>query len=423
MNRRIAATLLGALVLVAGAAVSWAWYVGYFGTPREPLVAAELPASKDVLDHLQNGTKMVRVLATLHDRIVKGDAAAASQRDQSIEEIGQAFLSFGQREWANPRNFEAMMAYVLGGGRTEAAEAFLNSNAGTVDQAKLAKGAVSFALRRTKTALKLIGDVEPRTVDRPLIAPLALALASLHATSDVERGLLLFDEARLHAPGTAIEEAAIRREVPMLLQKGDTANAEALTARYVRAFGASLFADTFQADVAKSFASLDEAKAIVAFKDLAALLNEAPVGPKSSLYLAVARSALLAGKLALGKLSADAVVAMGDDNGDKVHRAKLYSAAAQAPTEMADIASHDLQEIPAAGLDDEEIAIRDAAQKIANKVLEAAVRIPQDAKTSTGAERLSGGAKGRADSTKADLLGKSANAVKLADELLSAEKK
>lgn len=371
----------------------------------------------------KNSTGLIRKLAGFHDRIVKGDHSAAEQQDEIIDSIAGAFEQISNSDWKDAKNFQAMMAYVLSGGKIEVVEKFLESRTATKEQIMLAKGAMSFVLRRQKTALKLIGDVDPRSLDLSLVGPVSLALASLHAAKDPQRGVLLFDEARLHAPGTAIEEAAIRREVPVLLKKGDIGRAVALTSRFVRSFGRSLFAANFYADLAAGLALVEERQSVKAVEELSAAVEREPPDAKTDLLLSVSRAAILSGKVILAKKAADIVIAMAPESSPTKSKARLFSAAASAPTDKADSAVVELGNIPADDLDSDEIAIRDAAKGLAQAVIRAGA---SDAMADQGRPRARGEpekseGRGTLPEEPPAVLRRFETALKQADALLSAE--
>lgn len=199
----------------------------------------------------------------------------------------------------------------------------------------------------------------------------SLALASLHASENSERSIALFDDARLHAPSTAVEESAIRREVPLLLKAQEIDRADALIARYIRVFGHSPFSARFYADLAAAFSSLEETKAVTAMSAIDHALSDEPEGSKTGFFLGVSRAALIAGKIQLAKTAAD-IVANGSPAGTaSTEKARLYAAAAVAATESADSVLPELENVQDASFDDEEKSLRSAAEIIARSVVEA----------------------------------------------------
>lgn len=372
MNRKIAIAAVAGLTLVlVGSAALLSWKTGYISAGGEP--HAEKVEEK-LADHSappRDGVSSVRKLFKYQDMVAKGDRDAIASQNDSIDAIAREFNSYERSDWSDHKNVHAMMAYVLSGGKTEVVERFLSMQVASKEQEDLAKGVLSFALRRPKTAIKQIGDIDTRALDRPLVGVMALALASLHAAENNARSVALFDEARLHAPDTAVEEAAIRREVPMLLKAGETDRANVLLSRYLRVFGQSPFAPRFYGEAADSLMALDETKALHAVTDLGTSVSEVPQNQKSPLFLRIARAALIAGKVLAAKNAANLVIAMSDEGSPETRRAKLYAAAAIAATEKAESVLPDLEALGDDGFDDDEKSIRSAATTIARGIVQA----------------------------------------------------
>lgn len=369
MNRKIIVIAIAFLLVgtTAGAG-AWLWTTGYLksilGRGVEPAIA--VPNSNGRIP--RNAILLVRKLSRVHDEMAKGNQAAVGQLDEVVIGISGVFEQFDRVDWQSPKNVNAMMTYVLSGGKAEAVKNFVEAKTGTSDQLALAKGAMYFSMHRLETALKLIGGVDPRALERSLAGPMALALASLHATEEPQRGVQLFDEARLQAPGTAIEEAAIRREVPVLLKQGDIRRATGLASRYVRSFGRSLFSTKFYQDLATGLAASDESQAVAAIEELSVSIEREPDDIRADLYLKVSRAAVVSGKLNLCKKAAKKIIVMLPDGSPSKSKAQLYSAAASAPTEDARTAIVDLDAVPLGDLDTDEIAIREAAKTIAGYI-------------------------------------------------------
>ena len=369
MNRNvIVIAILVLLVATAAGAGAWLWTTGHlnFILTRGIEPAMGVPNTNGRAP--RNALLLVRKLSRIHDEMAKGNQAAVSQLDEIDIGISGQFEQFDRVDWQSSKNVEAMMTYVLSGGKAEIVENFVEAKTATAEQLALAKGAMHFSMHRPETALKLIGGVDPRTMERSLAGPMALALASLHATEEPQRGVQLFDEARLQAPGTAIEEAAIRREVPLLLKQGDIRRAMGLASRYVRSFGRSVFAKKFYQDLATGLAASDESEAVAAIEEVSVSIEREPDDIRADLYLKVSRAAVVSGKLNLCKKAATKIIVMLPDGSPSKSKAQLYSAAASAPTEDARTAFVDLDAVPLGDLDTDEIAIREAAKTIAGYI-------------------------------------------------------
>lgn len=413
---------IGVLVLAFTSATTFlAWRAGIikFGVAQK--IATPAPDQEDATPP-RDGMTSVRKLFRYQDEVAKGDRDAIQNQNEMIDKIALELNAFKRKDWAEPKNVQAMMAYVLSGGRTEVVEKFLSMQVASQEQELLAKGVLSFALRRPKTALKQIGDLETRSLDRPLVSVVSLALASLHASQDSNRSIALFDEARLHAPSTAVEESAIRREVPLLLKAQNVAQANLLTARYIRVFGQSPFAPRFYAELAQNFAALDESKAVAAMAEIDEAVSDESDDRKSGFFLGTSRVALIAGKIKLAKAAADIVAKMISNDTARLDKAKLYAAAAVAATENAESILPELLGVEDENLDDDEKSIRTAAETVARSVIEAGqARKTLEPAADEGTDTKNAIAVSAADSISA-VVQKADSALKEADRLMSSVK-
>ncbi|MBR2535424.1 MAG: hypothetical protein IKE66_05060 [Hyphomicrobium sp.] len=421
MNRKMIIAAIGVLALAfTGAATFLAWRAGIIKFGHSPTATSTVSGpEQDDQSPPRDGMTSVRKLFRYQDQVAKGDVTAIRSQNEMIDTIADEFRTFKRKDWAEPRNVQAMMAYVLSGGKTEVVEKFLSLQLASQEQEQLAKGVLSFALRRPKTAIKQIGDLETRALERPLVSVVSLALASLHASENSERSIALFDDARLHAPSTAVEESALRREVPLLLKAQEIERADALIARYIRVFGQSPFSSRFYADLATAFAALEETKAATAMSAIDGALSDEPEGSKTGFFLGVSRAALIAGKIQLAKTAAD-IVAKGSPEGTaSTEKARLYAAAAVAATESADSVLPELEDVEDASLDDEEKSLRAAAEMIARSVVEAG---SVKAGTASRGDMSAGPVTAVSSAGISAVVQKADNALKEADRLISSVK-
>lgn len=421
MNRKLIIVAIGVLVLAfAGAATFLGWRAGIVKFGSSHTVTAEAPdLEQEDTSPPRDGMTSVRKLFRYQDQVAKGDLGALQNQNEMIRTIADEFRSFKRKDWAEPKNVQAMMAYVLSGGKTEVVEKFLSMQLASQEQELLAKGVLSFALRRPKTAIKQIGDLETRALDRPLVSVVSLALASLHASEDSQRSIALFDDARLHAPSTAVEESAIRREVPLLLKAQDTTRADALIARYIRVFGQSPFGPRFYEELAVAFSGLEEAKSVASMTAINIALSDQPSENTSGFFLGISRAALIGGKIELAKTAAEIVAKAAPEGTASTDKAKLYAAAAVAATEGADSVLPELIAVQDANFDDEEKSIRAAAERIARSVVEAG-SVKADADPSPESS-VDAAAETSSDGTSA-VVQKAGVALKEADRLISTVK-
>ncbi|MET0408859.1 MAG: hypothetical protein ABW006_10875, partial [Hyphomicrobium sp.] len=177
---------------------------------------------------------LVEQLGAVQDRIIRGDRAALEVQSRLLSVIAHEVRSFDSVEWDDYVNRRTSLLFVLSGGDANVLKPLVErTDMNPVDQ-KLAAGVMNFAEGKPRQARQFFEDIDPRSLDVSLVGPFALARASLYLDDDHARAIDLLDDARLACPHTAINEAATRREIPILLKTGNAPRALMLTVSYIR---------------------------------------------------------------------------------------------------------------------------------------------------------------------------------------------
>lgn len=225
-----------------------------------PLSLLLLLATPSAVAQTTNGSdkkpfELVRELQIFQDQaVLKGKNARAQQTD-FIAKVAAQLTNFDASAWADRRNARAAVIYVLSGGDPRVLSKLLGSGAilGVDDQ--LVKGALAYGERRDTEATTLLDDVDLESLDRSVGGHVALVRALLVAKDDPRKAIALLDRARIIAPGTMVEEAALRRQAILAAKVGDLDAFEALSSQYFRRFASSIFERSFERQFAKEVVS------------------------------------------------------------------------------------------------------------------------------------------------------------------------
>ncbi|WP_045834912.1 hypothetical protein [Hyphomicrobium sp. 99] len=322
----------------------------------------ELRASKDIL-------RLVERLGAVQDKIIHGDRAALAEQGRLLNDIAHEVRQFGPEDWKDYVNVRTSLLYVLSGGDAHVLGPLIDGNTlGSADQ-KLASGIVSFAQGQTRAARKLFLEIDPRSLDVSLVGPFALARASLYLDDNREKAVELLDDARLACPHTAIDEAAARREIPILISMGQKDRALMMTTSYVREFGKSIYAWKLFRDFAEATGKRSDMDGSETVDRLAASFDPENMQIASELFIDLSGEALLQGRLKLARAAAERILQISDAPPEILDKARLYRAAAEAPSADARNALLALNQIAADRLSDEDTEIREVAGFIANSVV------------------------------------------------------
>jgi chemotaxis protein MotC len=370
----ISAALFVALTGVAAGAAFYFQPALIFGEakPDGPLahaVPSYIAKPANEMQARQSTLRLVEQLGAIQDKIIRGDRAALAEQARLLRDIAYEVRQFGPDDWKDYINVRTSLLYVLSGGDAHVLAPLIDSNAlGTADQ-KLAAGIVSFAQGQPRAARKLFMEIDPRSLDVSLVGPFALARASLYLDDNHAKAIELLDDARLACPHTAIDEAAARREIPILIGMGERDRALMLTTSYVREFGKSIYAWKLFRDFAEATAKRSDMDDPTTVDRLAASFDDQDMQVASELFIDVAGEALLQGKLKLARAAADRILKIENAAPETLDKARLYRAAAEAPSADAGDALRALNQITADRLSDDDTEIREVAGFIAKSVV------------------------------------------------------
>jgi chemotaxis protein MotC len=381
------------------------------GKPGHKSVASS-DAGSPSADRGRNLRRLLDNLGAIQDKVIYGDRDALSEQGHVVAEISSALRQFTKEDWNDYANVRAAFVYVLSGGDVAVLKPLIKSGVLSQADEQLAQGIMQFAQGRASDARKSLSEVDPRSLDVSLVGPFALARSTFYIDHDNAKAIALLDEARLASPHTAIEEAAARREIAILVSAGDTTRAMMLVADYLRRFGKSVYSWKLFRDFAVAVTKregLDSSKIV---DKLVATTTTADVKARTNLFLSLASEGLLRGRIALAKAAASEVLALKPESPEDLDKALLYQAAAEAPTSHAQDALQMLQHISGDRLSDEDMAIHEVAGEIASAV---SGKTPELTRAQTTAAVGTDGGKLTSDPLKSPRV---AGAIKSADAAL-----
>lgn len=285
-----------------------------------PARAAPGPAAPDPLAPYQ----LVRSLQLVQDQIANGDHAALPMQQRLIRMIDERLNESEPEDFADGRNFRALMLYAMSGGNPRTVERLMARLVLDDRDARLSAGLIQYLGGNPGGAAAALGDIQPADVAAELSPFLALVKGTIIAAKDPEKALAMLDQARLLGPGTLIEESALRRSMVLATQmkrpERFLQGAEQYVRRFLRSPYASQFADAFVAGVMQMHGVLD----LDAVVDVVAAMT-----PEQSrvIYLRIARQAAIDRTQELLAFATRELEAGAEPGSDP--RAQLYRALAE----------------------------------------------------------------------------------------------
>lgn len=360
MNRRMAA-ILAALLAAA------------------PAGAESGPGKiSDLADELQR----------IQIRIASGDKAAYAEQIAELKAIGAAIAAARPETWREKREANSLILYVLSGGALADAAQLIRSDALVESERPLARGALAYITNHEREALRLLGPIDPGSLDGSLAGQIAFARSVLETTRNPKAAVSLLDWARLLAPGGLVEEAALRREISVLAEQRDALRTARLTHEYAVRFGASLYAPAFFSDLARLVGGAGLASGAEDYKLFSGAASALPAKARLDFLLTLAKAAVVACRFEAAFAAATEVLRDAPPNGPDEARARLYLTVAQVFSQGGAPALAGLQGLSDAKLDHSDAVLLGAARIAAAqiKVTPGPVAVEAQAASATGPE-------------------------------------
>jgi chemotaxis protein MotC len=312
--------------------------------------------------------EVVRALNALQDESTRGSAEAHAQQRHLTSRIAQEFLSADAHVWKEPRNVRAAVIYALSGGEPRVLKSLFSLRQLPGVEDKLLNAALAYSEGRNGEAQELLGQIDARTLDPGLGARVALVHAGLVVGKDPKAAIPLLEQARLLAPGTVVEDAALRRQVFVMAGLREFDAFEMLASQYMRRFPNSIYAGAFREQLAAEVTSLRYGPDEERLPRLEALLDGVDSANRRQCYLLIAQEAVVKGRVELARLAARHAVQLTAGNGASHVRSRIYEAAVLIVTEDHDSGVAALMNIDKTGLDARDAELLDAAFAVAEEV-------------------------------------------------------
>ncbi|MEX6504979.1 hypothetical protein [Jiella sp. M17.18] len=272
--------------------------------------------------------EVIRSLQFLQDEIAQGNAKAIPVQAQLLRYYGPTFLRQPLDVWKDPRNLRALALYALSGGPPDVLRELIAKLQPKGDDELLLDGSLAYVENQVDKAMKKLSALDLTFAEPDLAGQLNLALAQVEQLRAPEDALKRLEQVMLVAPGTLLEEAALRMGVLLAEQNGDHAKADRYARQYFDRYGNSVYAGNFRARFSAVYAERPAGTEQDTMDTVADCVAKLPTSQQITIYLAVGRRALVAGNLTLAGIASNKALAIQDGPKKDRERALLYLAAA-----------------------------------------------------------------------------------------------
>ena len=341
--------------MIARQTIRWLLF-GLFSLPLTTAQAA-MPSPEPYL--------LVRSMRMLQDQVASGKPEALPMLNRVLGHIAEQLQAAKPEVWSKPANVYAIFIYLLNGGNPEVVRTILTSaNLGQVDP-KLVAGSLAYADGDTLRIIENFQELPPN-VPIELVASIYLVTATQLAGIDAGTALKRLDYIRLNAPGTLLEEAALRRGLMIAARLGDKDKVRLMARNYLQRFALSPYSEDF-------FRQLVDALMVIKNKisneEIEEMASLAWPGARLPFYLRVARGSIVGGDMERARFASEqadglATTLKADDT-----QAKLYLAVSNVGSDKTGDAKFMLSKLPKDRLHGRDVQLLEAATTMANKIL------------------------------------------------------
>lgn len=329
-----------------------------------PPLWPEAPA----VEHAKQPYVLVRTLRSVQDEVASGSTNAHELQRRLLRDYGAEIRGLPAGVWDDVRNVRAAIFFVLSGGDPAVLKAVASRPKMPPVERRLVKGALAYGEGRLVDALAMLHKIEARKLDPSLGGIVALIQGTLIGRKDIQKAIVFFDEARLLAPGTLIEESALRQEILLLAREGELERFDLLAAQYTRRFPRSLFARNFRRQFFAGVARQNFKRASEWVSRTETELKKVPASERVGMYLAIAQEAAKGGNIDIARYAAAKARDLSRPGSRQMARAALYEGAALVVTDEFEKGLALLTEVDVAKLGTADRELHEAALAVARSV-------------------------------------------------------
>lgn len=310
--------------------------------------------------------QLVRSLQLVQDRIAGGDHAALPMQAKLLELTDARLRQAGTDAYSEPRNFRALLVYGMSGGNPATLqEAIARLTLDKADRA-LADAVMSYLEGDPAAALKAFDSIEMNALSDDIVTFVCLVKGSLLAREQPETALELLDRARLLAPGTLVEEAALRRSIAIAVSMSDAERFTRASTQYVARFLHSPYASQFADSFVTGAVAFD---AVIGRDKLDEIVSMMDAERRHVIWLRIARGAAIEGLAQLSAFSAAKAKSGKGEAGGNDARTQLYSGLSKVADEPAEDLAKKLRGINRNQLSPGDRMLLDAVRTVTSEVI------------------------------------------------------
>ncbi len=164
--------------------------------------------------------KMLRSLQFVQDSVVLGDNSAGEMQRFMLTTLDDRLRKADKSVFDDDRNVDAVMIYAMSGGNPSTLEYLMSRDVDGRFDNRVADLLRKYLSGKGLLVVNSLADTAKEYRDKKIGPYLSLVAGNVMMAKNPKAALQLFDWARLTAPGTIVEEAALRRSVTLTADAG-----------------------------------------------------------------------------------------------------------------------------------------------------------------------------------------------------------
>ncbi|MBA8879809.1 chemotaxis protein MotC [Phyllobacterium myrsinacearum] len=340
--------------------------IGFVGLPLG-IARADMPSPEPYL--------LVRSMRMLQDQVASGKPEALPMLNRVLGHIAGQLETTKPEVWQKPANAYAILIYLLNGGNPQVVRTILMTTKLESISPKLVAGSLAYADGNPLGIVDNFSGELPPDVPSELVASISLVTAAQLAAIDAPTALKRLDYIRLTAPGTLLEEAALRRGLMMAANLGDKDKVRLLARNYLQRFALSPYSEDFFRQLVDAIMVLKNKISDDEIEEMASL---AWTGARLPFYLRIARGAIVVGDMQRARFMSGKAEALAQSLKADDTQARLYFGISNVGTDKTTDAMKMLSELQKDRLHDRDVKLLEAATAMGGSILQQPSVEPMD---------------------------------------------
>jgi len=283
---------------------------------------AQLAASAH--DKIKSPVEMIRTIEILQDQVAAGKKPVEAAMPAVMNQIAERLITADPVVWKDSKNVQALVIYLFSGGQPRVARKVLEYDELPSADRKLLDAAYAYTIGNRTKAAKILRAIDPNTLPSFLGAHIALIKALVVVEKEPANAMRYLDLARILAPGTLIEEAALRREIFLAESSHKFSKFFFLSGQYTRRFHNSIYFDNFYKHFVNSVVSLSLNEGTELLSQQEEILSALSTRQQVEIYLAIAYQNLLCGRVDQVTYALSRIRALGPRSAINSEREVIY---------------------------------------------------------------------------------------------------